>query len=79
MITAKRVYTLADLPDGLDEHIYDILGGTLVERNVPDDNHDVVITELFGMLYAAQEAGYGRVSAGMRAVARVLRHGRYWG
>jgi Uma2 family endonuclease len=69
VITAKRVNTLADLPEGRDEHLYDILGGQLVVFNVPDDNHDAAVTELFGMLFAAQEAGYGRVSSATRAVA----------
>ena len=69
MITAKRVNTLADLPEGRHEHIYDILEGQLIVCNVPDDNHDAVVTELFGMLFAAQEAGYGRVSSATRAVA----------
>lgn len=51
MIAAKRTSSLADLltvPD--DDRLYDILGGTLVVQNVPDDNHDVVLAELFGML-----------------------------
>lgn len=69
MITAKRTYTLADLPDRPEDRIYDTLGGTLVVLNVPDDNHSEVLTVLFGMLYAAREAGYGNVYAGTRAVA----------
>jgi len=69
MITAKRVYTLADLPESPEDRIYDILEGQLVVFNVPDDNHDVVVTELFTFLSWAMEAGYGRVSSATRAVA----------
>jgi Uma2 family endonuclease len=70
MITAKRVYTLADLielPPG--DEIYDILGGQLVVFNVADDNHDAVLTGLFSVLNRAMEAGYGQVSVATRAVA----------
>jgi Uma2 family endonuclease len=69
MITAKRVYTLADLPESPTDRIYDILEGKLVVFNVPDDNHDAVVTELFSFLIRAMEAGYGQVSSATRAVA----------
>ncbi len=70
MVTAQRAYTLADLPElPDDDRIYDILGGKLVVRNVPDDNHAELLTSLFGPLYTAQEASYGRVFTSTRAVA----------
>lgn len=69
MVTTDRRYTLADLASMPDDEIFDILGGELAVRNVPDDNHDVVLTELFGFLFAAREAGYGWVSSSTRAVA----------
>jgi Uma2 family endonuclease len=69
MVTAKQVYTLADLPEGRVEHLTDILKGQLVVFNVPDDNHDAVVTELFSFLIRAMEAGYGQVSSATRAVA----------
>ena len=67
---ARRVWTYADLEDVPDDdHIYDILKGELVVRNAPEDNHAEALTELFGLLYTAQEAGYGRVYSSGRAVA----------
>lgn len=70
MVTAQRAYTLADLPElPDDDRIYDILGGKLVVRNVPDDNHAELLTSMFGLLYITQEAGYGRVFTSTRAVA----------
>ena len=70
MVTTRRTYTLADLwdlPD--DDRVYDIFGGDLVVRNVPDIAHGSLLTELFGFLYAAQQAGYGRVFTSTTAVA----------
>lgn len=69
MATRYRRYTLADLVSMPDDDIFDILGGELAVRNVPDDNHAEVLTALFGLLYAAQEAGFGRVYTSTRAVA----------
>jgi Uma2 family endonuclease len=69
MVTTDRRYTLADLAAMPDDEIFDILGGELAVRNVPDDNHAELLTALFGLLYAAQEAGFGRVYTSTRAVA----------
>lgn len=69
MVTTDRRYTLADLAVMPDDEIFDILRGELAVRNVPDDNHAELLTALFGLLYAAQEAGFGRVYTSTRAVA----------
>lgn len=74
MITAKRAYTLADLPELPDDRIYDILGGQLVVFNVPDDNHDAVLTPLALFLGRAMDVGYGPVSVATRAVALDFLH-----
>ncbi len=69
MVTTRR-YTLADLPElPDDDRSYDILGGELVVRNVPDDNHAELLTELLDFLVSAQRAGYGRLYTSTRAVA----------
>jgi Uma2 family endonuclease len=70
MVTTKRRYAFRDLltlPD--DSPLYDVLGGELVMRNVPGIDHGLVLSELFGLLYAAQEAGCGYVLAATSAVA----------
>ena len=69
MITAKRVYTLADLPESPTDRIYDILEGKLVVFNVPDDNHAELLTALFSFLSRAMDEGYGTVYSSTRAVA----------
>jgi Uma2 family endonuclease len=69
MITAKRVYTLADLPESPTDRIYDILEGKLVVFNVPDDNHAELLTALFSFLSRAMGEGYGTVYSSTRAVA----------
>lgn len=66
----QRLWTFADLeaiPD--DGRRYDILRGELIVRNVPDTDHAVVLTELFGFLFAAQAAGCGEVYTSTSAVA----------
>lgn len=73
VVTAQRRYTLFDLlepaalPD--DDRIYDLVGGRLVVRNIPDVNHGALLTELFGPFYLAQQAGLGRVFSSTTAVA----------
>ncbi len=70
MIVARRTYTLADmvaLPD--DSLIYEILGGDLVVRNVPDIDHAYLIIEMILFLGQAQDAGFGFVFTDPRAVA----------
>ena len=69
MVTTRR-YTLADLPAlPDDDRRYDIVGGELVVRNVPDMNHGALLTELSGLLYAAYQAGYGLAYSSTSAVA----------
>lgn len=69
-ISTRRVWTYADLEDLPDDgNDYDILGGNLVVRTVPDTNHNAALMELIGMLLAAQEAGYGEVYTTSGAVA----------
>lgn len=66
----QHLWTYADLETIPDDGLtYDILGGELVVRNVPDSNHAVVLTELFGFLFAAQTAGCGEVYTSTSAVA----------
>lgn len=70
MVTTQHSHTFVDLlalPD--DSPIYDILGGEFVVRNIPDVNHALARMELTGLLYAAQEAGYGYVFSDTTAVA----------
>lgn len=70
MLGLKNRYALSDLyclPD--DSPLYDILGGELLVRNIPDVNHAELLSETFGLLLAAQRAGYGRVYTSTRAVA----------
>jgi Uma2 family endonuclease len=64
------VWTYADLealPD--DDLTYDILGGELVVRNVPEWTHGEVLTEMLLLLGRAAEAGYGRFYTSSTAVA----------
>ena len=71
MLATKTRYTFADLleqaPD--DETVYDILGGELVVFSSPAEPHAAAVAELFGYLYAAQEAGHGQARTAPRAVA----------
>lgn len=70
MITANARSTFADLLTLPDEGpLYDILGGTAVVRNVPDDNHAELLKELFAFLLDAERAGWGVVYTSTRAVA----------
>lgn len=53
-IQTGRLWTYADLEDlPDDDNDYDILGGQLVVRNVPDANHNAALMELIGLLLAA--------------------------
>ena len=66
----RRRWTLANLPELPDDgRTYDILGGELVVRNVPNVNHSLALTELFLLLGRAQEAGFGAVLTTVTAVA----------
>ena len=69
-IPAQRVWTYADLDDlPDDEQLYEIVGGELLVRNAPDDNHSLVLTEFVIFLGRAQDASYGLVFASVTAVA----------
>jgi Uma2 family endonuclease len=69
-IPIERRWTFRDLPSlPDDDRIYDILGGELVVRNVPNMNHAVVLSELMIFLGRAQEAGYGEVYTTSTAAA----------
>jgi Uma2 family endonuclease len=71
MVIAAQRYTFADLlamPDGGNE-LYEIYGGELVVFSAPNPPHAAAVTELFGFLYAAQEAGHGQVATAPLAVA----------
>lgn len=70
MLATKIRYVLTDLYDLPDDSpLYDILGGDLLVRNIPDVNHAELLTEAFGLLIAAQQEGYGRAYTSTRAVA----------
>lgn len=70
MLATKIRYVLTDLYDLPDDSpLFDILGGDLLVRNIPDDNHAELLSEAFGMLRDAQMSGYGRVYTSTRAVA----------
>jgi len=70
MLATKLRYVLTDLYDLPDDSpLFDILGGDLLVRNIPDDNHAELLSETFGLLRDAQQAGYGRVYTSTRAVA----------
>ncbi len=70
MLATKLRYVLTDLYDLPDDSpLYDILGGDLLVRNIPDYNHAVLLSETFGLLRDAQLAVYGWVYTSSRAVA----------
>lgn len=69
-LATQRRWTYADLEDlPDDDNIYDIVGGEVVVRNVPNANHAEVLTELLLFMAQVTEAGFGRMYTTSTAVA----------
>jgi len=66
----QGLWTYADVEEIADDgNLYDILGGTLVMRNVPSPEHAEALTELLLFFGWATEAGFGRMYTSSTAVA----------